>query len=95
MSNLTEAKHARVFAAVDLNKLSQDNLLSVEAGDAKGVTEEPLLATRSVVSAVHHEEAVFKKNYVELRQSLDNDLKSSRTECEDTARQLDERDAKV
>lgn len=80
-----------VNSAALLNK----NMMSSEAGDEQGVTEETLLGTRSLASAVGHEVPKFKIGYVSLLKFLSGEVWSRRSECEAITRKSADRDTKV
>lgn len=61
----------------------------------EGVTEEAVLATRFLVRAVKCGIPISKKCYVELPQSLADEVQSKRRNCETRIRQLDAMVAKV
>lgn len=51
---------------IELDALLDADMLSINAADEDEVTEETLLATCSLISAVVHEVPVFNKGDVEL-----------------------------
>lgn len=64
-----------------------EDIFWTEAEDVESVTEEALLATRSLVSAVAYNVPVSKKGYVEPRRSLVGEVQSKRRDCKATMRQ--------
>lgn len=88
MTIAVEKVAARASGGVDLVSLSEENLSWTKAGDIYGVTEEALLATRSLITAVGHEMWVIMKGCVKLLHSLAGELRSKRSKCDATIRQL-------
>lgn len=90
-----ENNRAGASGGAELDALLEKNLLWAEAGDAERVTEEALLPTLSLVSAVGYDLFVSKKGFVELLRSLAGEVLTRRIECEATTRHLDDRTTKV
>lgn len=80
---------------MDLNKLWENALLCAEDEDAVGVTEEALVATRTLITAVGHKLLMSEMGYTELLCSFATKLRSARRESKCAARNLAVRMAKV
>lgn len=75
-----ETERARDSGLLVLDVFFEKYLLWTEAAYAEGVTEEALLATRSLVSAVRNKLPLSKREHVELLWSLDDGVQSKRSE---------------
>lgn len=80
---------------VDLGVLLGKDLLWAKAANAGDVTEESVVATRNVFTAVDHEMPVSEKGYVEFLCSSSTEVLSARLKSEAEARNLADQVARV
>lgn len=80
---------------VDLIALLEVVLLWAESGDVGDVSEEALVVTRTIITAVRHEVPVFKKGYMELVCSFFTEAQSACLESEVPAPRLADQGANV
>lgn len=73
----------------------EDDLLLGQAENTSDVTEEPLDATRRIVTAVSHDVPISKKRYLELVRALSNEVQNMQRESDATTPHFSEEEVKI